>query len=388
MIDDTWQIKADLPFVISSFITVFMLDPLKSNFIINAKTFKQTFDQEKYLIVDIRKPHEWETGTLPQAQKIPMNEFLNSIENLEYHKNQKMLIYCESGKRSAKATSILLKKGYQNIKSLEGGIQSWKNLGYQIEFSDDLSDDQRERFSRHIRLNEVGLQGQKKIFNAKVLIVGMGGLGCPIASYLNAAGIGTLGLVDHDRVELSNLQRQVLYTLNDIGTSKVLAAKKNLINKHKEAHIKTYCEKITPSNVDSFIQEYDIIINGCDNYTTRYLLNDSCFKYKKTLIDGAIQKFEGRVMVFDFQNSDTACYRCLYPSPPPLELSPNCNEVGVLGVLPGLIGTLQATEALKIILNLNKHSLNTFKVIDIISNRFQNLNLQKNKDCPLCKNSF
>lgn len=334
------------------------------------------------LVIDVREPDETAHGIIPQSHIIPRGLLEMKITDLTTDDQKPIVIYCASGIRSSLAAHALSNMGYQQVYSLKGGIQSWKNQGHNLEIKKTLSTEARARYSAQTRIADVGEQGQAEILNAKVLIVGAGGLGSPASLYLAAAGVGHLGIIDDDVVDVGNLQRQVLHGMDRVGLPKVESALITLKNLNPMIDIQIYNQRLTADNVDTLFAQYDIIIDGVDNFQTRYLVNDACIKHKKINIHGSVFQFEGQCTVLCAP--DGPCYRCLYQEPPPAQLAPNCAEAGVLGVLPGTVGLLQATEAIKSILGLGDSLIGRLLRYDAKSAHFQEFKIKKNPDCPVC----
>ncbi len=347
-------------------------------------------DREPDLVlIDIREPYEVEQGHIPGAEIVSRGFLELWIDELARDADQPIVIYCAGGVRSALAAKALQDMGYRNVYSLAGGIHAWQQAGYPIEKPRVFTPEQRERYSRHFILPDVGEKGQAKLLDAKVLLIGGGGLGSPAALYLAAAGVGTIGIVDHDRVDLSNLQRQILYTTEDIGRPKVEVAAERLRALNPDINIVTYPEPIYSGNALDIIRDYDIVINGSDNFPTRYLVNDACVLLRKPLVDASIFMFEGQVTVYqpavpELGIEGGPCYRCLYPDPPPPGEIPSCAEAGVLGILPGVIGTLQATEAIKLILGIGEPLVGRLLMYDALAQEFRVLQVQRDPNCPVC----
>jgi len=342
-----------------------------------------------WLVIDIREPYEVEQGHIPNAEIISRGFLELWIDELAYEADQPIVIYCAGGVRSALAAKALQDMGYTRVYSLAGGFEAWKEAGLPVEQPHIFTQEQRERYSRHFILPDVGEKGQARLLEAKVLLVGGGGLGSPAALYLAAAGVGTIGIIDHDRVDLSNLQRQVLYTTADVGRPKVEVAAERLRALNPDVHIVTYAEPLYSGNALDIIREYDIVINGSDNFPTRYLVNDACVLLRKPLVDASIFMFEGQVTVYqpaipELGVEGGPCYRCLYPDPPPPGEVPSCAEAGVLGVLPGVIGTLQAIEAIKLILGIGEPLIGRLLMYDALAQEFRVLKVQRNPECPVC----
>ncbi len=334
------------------------------------------------VLVDVREKDEWRGGYIPGAVHIARGFLEIQVEQKLPDKNAPIVLYCAGGTRSALAAATLAGLGYTNVESANPGFVRWKDLGFPMEMPPQLTDAQRERYSRHLLLPEVGEVGQQKLLNGKVLLLGAGGLGSPAALYLAAAGVGTLGLVDGDVVDSSNLQRQILHATSRVGMAKVDSAEKALTDLNPDVKIVKFQERLDSSNVDRIFEGFDVIVDGCDNFPTRYLVNDASVFKKKPVVHGSIFRFEGQVTTFiPFVGP---CYRCLYPEPPPPHLAPSCQEAGVLGILPGIIGVLQATEAVKLLLGKGDSLAGRLLTYDSMKMRFRELKLRRDKTCPAC----
>jgi len=357
---------------------------------ISSEELHETLQKERdWIVIDIREPYEVEQGHIPDAEIISRGFLELWIDDLAHQADQPIVIYCAGGVRSALAAKALQDMGYTRVYSLAGGFEAWKEAGLPVEHPHIFTQEQRERYSRHFILPDVGEKGQTKLLDAKVLLVGGGGLGSPAALYLAAAGVGTIGIIDHDRVDLSNLQRQVLYTTEDIGQPKVEAAAARLRALNPDINVVTYTEPLYSGNALDIIRQYDVVINGSDNFPTRYLVNDACVLLRKPLVDGSVFMFEGQVTVYqpaipELGIEGGPCYRCLYPDPPPPGEVPSCAEAGVLGVLPGVIGVLQATEAIKLILGIGEPLVGRLLMYDALAQEFRTLRVHKNPECPVC----
>ena len=334
------------------------------------------------VLIDVRERDEYEQGFIPTAQWIPRGFLELKIEDAVPERNQEVIIYCAGGTRSALAAQALQSLGYQKVSSMAGGFRSWKNAGYSFERPRVLNPEQIKRYSRHIMLPEVGEKGQGKLLDAKVLFLGAGGLGSPSSLYIAAAGVGTIGIVDDDVVDESNLQRQVLHNMERLGMPKVESARKTLQALNPDVQINAHQTRLNSENVLDIIADYDLVIDGADNFPTRYLLNDAALKLGKPVIHASIFRFEGQMTTF--LPDQGPCYRCLYPDPPPPGMAPSCQEAGVLGVLPGLVGTVQATEAIKIILGVGETLSGRLLVFDALKTKFRTLKLRKDPDCRVC----
>src|SRR2546422_2805551 len=333
-------------------------------------------------IVDVREQHEWDAGHIGGAEHIPLARIEQEIPKRFPEKNAPLVMHCRSGVRSAKAAYALKQLGYTNVSSMAGGIIAWEEAGLPIEVPSSLSPEQTERYSRHLLIPQVGIEGQQKLLDSKVLLIGAGGLGSPAAYYLAAAGVGTIGIIDSDVVDRTNLQRQILHDTSRIGMSKVESARETLTRLNPDVKVITYIERLDETNVARIIADYDVVIDGADNFPTRYLLNDASLKWRKPVVHGAIYRFEGQVTVF--KPFDGPCYRCLFPEPPPPELAPSCAEAGVLGVLPGVIGTVQATEAIKLLLGIGEPLVGRYLLFDALEGSFREVRLRRDPDCPVC----
>ena len=331
-------------------------------------------------IVDVREKDEYRAGFIPGAIHIPRGFLEMQVEGKLPDRDAEIVVYCAGGTRSAFAAKTLSQLGYTNVTSANPGFVRWKDVGYPVESPPKLSADQLDRYSRHILLPEVGEKGQAKLLASKVLLLGAGGLGSPAAMYLAAAGVGPIGLVDADVVDASNLQRQIIPTTEAIGTPKVDSAEKTLKGINPDVKVIKYQERVDSSNVDRIFKGWDVIVDGCDNFPTRYLVNDASLFNKIPVVHGSIFRFDGQVTTF--MPFDGPCYRCLYPEPPPAHLAPSCAEAGVLGILPGIVGTLQATEAIKIILGKGKILKGALLQYDSLNMAFRKFKLRADKNCP------
>ena len=336
------------------------------------------------VLVDVREAHERALGTAEGARGIALGELVESPASL-LDANADILLICQSGKRSQRAAQALLDAGFARVASVRGGTTRWQAEGLPMQ-EPQLDEDFSERYSRHLRLADVGLEGQKKLEVARVLVVGAGGLGSPAAYYLAAAGVGTLRIADDDVVDRSNLQRQILHADARIGMPKVESAAMALSALNPRTKIEALQERITSTNVERILDGVDVVVDGADNFPVRYLLNDACVKLGKPLVYGAVQRFEGQASVFDAgrHRGEAPCYRCLFPEPPPPDAAPNCAEAGVLGVLPGVIGLLQATEAVKLILGIGSPLTGRLLQFDALAMRFREIRLSPDPQCPVC----
>jgi adenylyltransferase/sulfurtransferase len=332
--------------------------------------------------IDVREADEVAQGMVPGATAIPRGFLEARIEDAVRDRETPIIVYCAGGARSAFATESLHQLGYTNVTSLAGGFGAWKSAGLPWNTPFQFTPDQQRRYSRHFLLPEIGEKGQEKLFNAKVLLIGAGGLGSPAAFYLAAAGVGTLGILDDDVVDESNLQRQILHATDRVGMSKVESARQVLNALNPDVRIVAHETRLTKDNALQIFKDYDIIVDGADNFATRYLVSDACVILGKPNVHGSIFRFEGQATVFDAEHGP--CYRCLFPDPPPPDLAPNCAEAGVLGVLPGVIGVLQATEAVKLIAGIGTPLTGRLLLYDALDATFREMRLQKDPSCPVC----
>jgi len=343
-------------------------------------------DADRPLLLDVREQDEWQEGHLPGAVHVPRGNLEARIESVIPNRSREIVVYCAVGARSAFAAKSLTELGYDNVASLAGGFTDWKRNGYDYQTPRVLTAGQRARYSRHILIPEVGAEGQQKLLDARVLLIGAGGLGSPASLYLAAAGVGTLGIVDADTVDDSNLQRQIVHSMNTLGEPKVLSAKRTIEALNPDVNVIGYQERLTSENVERILADgWDVIVDGADNFPTRYLVNDASVWHDIPVVHGSIYRFEGQVTVFDPHAGP--CYRCLYPTPPPPELAPSCAEGGVLGVLPGIIGSLQASEALKLIIDAGQTLTGRLLLFDALHTTFDEVSVKKDPGCPVCGDS-
>jgi sulfur-carrier protein adenylyltransferase/sulfurtransferase len=341
---------------------------------------------EAPLFVDVREPDEWDEGHIPGAIHLPRGRLEGRIEGLVPDKGRPLVLYCSGGSRSAFATKVLGELGYEEVVNLAGGFTDWKRNGFDVTIPRALSSDQRARYSRHLLIPEVGEEGQQRLLDARVLLVGAGGLGSPASLYLAAAGVGTLGIIDADVVDASNLQRQIVHSTERLGEPKVASAKRTLEALNPDVKVFPFEERLTSENVERILADkWDVIVDGADNFPTRYLVNDASVWHGIPVVHGSIYRFEGQVTVFD--PGAGPCYRCLFPTPPPAELAPSCAEGGVLGVLPGIIGSLQANEALKIVLGRGDTLVGRLLLFDALGTTLDEVNVRRDPDCPVCGES-
>jgi sulfur-carrier protein adenylyltransferase/sulfurtransferase len=335
------------------------------------------------VIVDVREREEWDEGHLPGAVHVPRGHLESRIERAAPDKSRPVLVYCASGNRSAFAAKTLEELGYDHVVSLAGGFTDWKRNGNPFEIPEALDESKRRRYSRHLLIPEVGEEGQLKLLQSRVLLIGAGGLGSPASLYLAAAGVGTIGIVDDDTVDETNLQRQIVHSTERLGDSKADSAKLTIEALNPDVTVKVFKERLTSENVDRILGEgWDVIVDGADNFPTRYLLNDASVWHGIPVVHGSIYRFEGQVTVF--KPHEGPCYRCLFPQPPPPELAPSCAEGGVLGVLPGVIGSLQANEGLKLALGIGEPLVGRLLMFDALAGTFTEIRLRRDPDCPVC----
>jgi molybdopterin/thiamine biosynthesis adenylyltransferase/rhodanese-related sulfurtransferase len=350
---------------------------------VNATRARELIDSGDILLVDVRNQDEWDEGHIPGAVHIPRGNLESRIERAAPDPSQTLVIYCAVGNRSVFATRTLEELGYVDVASLAGGFTDWKRNGFPVELSAGLDPPKRARYSRHLLIPEVGEEGQLKLLDSKALLIGAGGLGSPASLYLAAAGVGRLGIVDADVVDESNLQRQIVHSTDRLGEPKVDSARRTIEALNPDVHVVAYKERLTSENVERILADgWDVIVDGADNFPTRYLVNDASVWHGIPVVHGSIYRFEGQVTVF--KPGEGPCYRCLFPTPPPPELAPSCAEGGVLGVLPGIIGSLQANEALKLALGIGEPLIGRLLLFDALANEFSEMKLRRDPDCPVC----
>lgn len=335
------------------------------------------------VVIDVREQQEWDESHIEGAKHVPRGYLEQRIGRAAPDPDQRVILYCAAGNRSAIAAKTLIEElGYTNVESMTGGITLWKQRNFPITIPFQFNDAQRIRYSRHMLLPEVGPGGQQRLLEAKVLLLGAGGLGAPTALYLAAAGVGHIGIVDDDIVDASNLQRQVIHSTDTIGVAKVESAKQTIQKLNPDVKVTTYNTRLNADNIVDIIKDYDIVVDGVDNFPTRYLLNDASVRLQIPVVSASILSFDGQLTVF--KPYDGPCYRCLYPVPPPAELAPSCGENGVLGVLPGTMGLLQATEVLKLILEIGEPLVGRLMLYDALAEEFTNLKIRRDPNCPIC----
>jgi molybdopterin/thiamine biosynthesis adenylyltransferase/rhodanese-related sulfurtransferase len=334
------------------------------------------------LLIDVREPNEWDEAHLAEAQHVPQGELLEHIDELAPDTDQRVLLYCRTDNRSSRAADALQSLGYGNVGVIEEGIVGWLDAELPVIAKHALTKDQRMRYSRHTLLPEVGVEGQVKLLESKVLLLGAGGLGAPSALYLAAAGIGTIGIVDDDVVDESNLQRQVIHSTHRVGEPKTASAKATIEALNPDVDVIEHNIRLDASNILDVIEPYDIVVDGADNFPTRYLLNDASVRLGKPVVSASILGFEGQISTFvPFEGP---CYRCLFPTPPPPELAPSCGANGVLGVMAGVMGLLQANEVVKLAAGIGEPLVGRLLLYESLGTRFTELKIQRDPDCPIC----
>ena len=344
---------------------------------------RQEIERDGALLVDVREPHEWDEAHLAGAKLAPMATVRDRIAELAPDRSRRVILLCRVGNRSARAADTLgAELGYENVASIAGGIEAWRDAGLPVIEAEGLTPEQRMRYSRHTLLPEVGVEGQLKLLDAKVLLIGAGGLGAPSAFYLAAAGIGTLGLVDDDVVDESNLQRQVIHTTERVGMPKTESARISIEALNPDVEVVEHRGRLGPDNILDIISGYDILVDGADNFPTRYLLNDAAVRLRKPVVSASILAFDGQISTF--VPYEGPCYRCLYPVPPPPELAPSCGAAGVLGVMAGVMGLLQANEVIKLAAGIGEPLIGRLLLYDSLGTRFTELKVKRDPDCPIC----
>jgi molybdopterin/thiamine biosynthesis adenylyltransferase/rhodanese-related sulfurtransferase len=335
------------------------------------------------VLIDVRTDRERATSYIPGSVHLPMAEVAARLTEVAPDSDRPVITYCATGNRSLRILPTLAELGYENAVSMAGGIVAWQALGYPTESPSALDDEKLARYSRHLLIPEVGIAGQQRLLESNVLLIGAGGLGSPAALYLAAAGVGRIGIVDDDRVDASNLQRQVLHSTAELGESKADSARETLEGLNPDVNVVTYEERLTSGNVDRILGDgWELVVDGADNFPTRYLLNDASVWHGTPVVHGSIYRFEGQATVF--KPYEGPCYRCLFPQPPPPELAPSCAEGGVLGVLPGVIGSLQANEALKLLLDIGEPLIGRLLLFDALTANFEEVTVRRDPNCPVC----
>jgi sulfur-carrier protein adenylyltransferase/sulfurtransferase len=334
------------------------------------------------VLVDTREPHEYEEAHIEGGRLVPPGILLDEIASVVPDRSQRVLLYCRSGNRSAKAAEEMAELGYTNVGHVGGGILAWQEQGLPVVEAGGLTPEQRMRYSRHTLIPEVGVEGQIKLLNSKVLLIGAGGLGSPAALYLAAAGAGTLGIVDDDDVDESNLQRQVIHNTARVGTPKTESARISIEALNPDVNVVEHRTRLDASNIIEIIADYDVLVDGADNFPTRYLLNDASVRLRKPVVSASILTFDGQISTF--VPYEGPCYRCLYPTPPPAEMAPSCDANGVLGVMAGIMGLLQANEVIKLVLGIGEPLVGRLLLFEALSTTFTELKVRRDPDCPIC----
>jgi molybdopterin/thiamine biosynthesis adenylyltransferase/rhodanese-related sulfurtransferase len=344
---------------------------------------RREFEEDGALLIDVREPHEWDEAHIEGAKLVPMNAIAERIDELAPDRGERVLIHCHVGNRSARAADTLASElGYENVASVAGGIEAWREDGLPVVEAEGLTPEQRMRYSRHTLLPEVGVEGQVKLLDSRVLLLGAGGLGAPSAFYLAAAGIGTLGIVDDDVVDESNLQRQVIHNTQRVGMPKTESARLSIEALNPDVEVVEHRTRLDADNILEIIDGYDILVDGADNFPTRYLLNDAAVRLRKPVVSASILAFDGQLSTF--VPYEGPCYRCLYPVPPPPEMAPSCGAAGVLGVMAGVMGLLQANEVIKLAAGIGEPLIGRLLLYDSLGTRFTELKVKRDPDCPIC----
>jgi molybdopterin/thiamine biosynthesis adenylyltransferase len=347
---------------------------------------REEVERDGALLVDVREPYEWDESHIAGAKLVPLSTVTERISELAPDRSQRVLIHCRVGNRSARAADTLRSElGYENVASLAGGIEDWRRAGLPVVEAEGLTPEQRMRYSRHTLLPEVGVEGQLRLLDSKVLLIGAGGLGAPAAFYLAAAGVGTLGIVDDDVVDETNLQRQVIHNTERVGMPKTESARLSIEALNPDVEVVEHRTRLGPENILEIIAGYDILVDGADNFPTRYLLNDAAVRLRKPVISASILGFEGQISTF--VPYEGPCYRCLYPVPPPPELAPSCGAAGVLGVMAGVMGLLQANEVVKLAAGIGEPLVGRLLLFDALPVSFTELEVRRDPACPVCGES-
>src|SRR2546423_8718642 len=350
---------------------------------VDPQSASDEIERGEAVLIDTREPHEWDVGHLQGAKLVSPAWVAERLPELVPERSKRVLLYCATGNRSARAADVLQNElGYENVASIAGGILAWQEDGLPVVAAAGLSPEQRMRYSRHTLLPEVGVEGQVKLLDSKVLLIGAGGLGAPSAYYLAAAGVGTIGIVDDDVVDESNLQRQVIHTTDRVGMPKTASAKASIEALNPDVEVIEHRTRLDAGNVLDIISGYDLLVDGADNFPTRYLLNDASVRLRKPVVSASILAFDGQVSTF--VPYEGPCYRCLYPTPPPAELAPSCSENGVLGVMAGIMGLLQANEVIKLVVGIGDPLVGRLLLYDSLGTRFTELKVRRDPECPIC----
>ncbi len=333
-------------------------------------------------LIDVREQNEWDESHIAEAVLVPQGELVERLDEVAPDTSERLLLHCRTDNRSSKMAAELESLGYENVGVVEGGIVAWEAAGLPTVSDSGLTKEQRMRYSRHTLLAEVGVEGQLKMLNAKVLLLGAGGLGAPTALYLAAAGIGTIGIIDDDVVDASNLQRQVIHNTERVGVAKTTSARMTIEALNPDVEVVEYNTRLDSSNILELIEPYDVIVDGADNFPTRYLLNDASVRLGKPVVSASILGFDGQISTF--VPHEGPCYRCLYPVPPPPELAPSCGANGVLGVMAGVMGLLQANEVIKLVAGIGEPLIGRLLLYESLGTRFTELKVKRDPECPIC----
>ena len=351
---------------------------------VDARAARELLDgEEAPLLVDVRDREEWEQGRIPGAVHVPRGNLESRIEGVAPDRSRPVLLYCAQGNRSAFAAKTLTDLGYERAVSLAGGYTDWQRSGFPTDLPRSLGPERSTRYSRHLLIPEVGVEGQLRLLDSRILLIGAGGLGSPASLYLAAAGVGTLGIIDADVVDETNLQRQIAHSTNSLGEPKTDSARRTIEALNPDVEVVPFRERLTSENIERILEPgWDVIVDGADNFPTRYLVNDASVWRGIPVVHGSIYRFEGQVTVF--KPHDGPCYRCLFPEPPPPELAPSCAEGGVLGVLPGIVGTLQTNEAIKLAAEIGEPLVGRLLLFDALATEFNEVKIERRTDCPVC----
>jgi sulfur-carrier protein adenylyltransferase/sulfurtransferase len=349
---------------------------------IDPQAAREEIERGDVVLVDTRELTEWNEAHVEGATLVPPSEVVERADEVAPDTAQRVLTYCASGNRSARAADALQGLGYEDVASIAGGIKAWEAAGLPVVAPEGLTREQRMRYSRHTLLPEVGVEGQAKLLNTKALLLGAGGLGSPAALYLAAAGVGTIGIVDDDLVDESNLQRQVIHDTTRVGAPKTESARQSIEALNPDVDVVEHRTRLGPDNVLELIEPYDVVVDGADNFPTRYLLNDASVRLRKPVVSASILAFDGQISTF--VPYEGPCYRCLYPVPPPAELAPSCGAAGVLGVMAGLMGLLQANEVIKLGAGIGEPLIGRLLLYESLGTRFTELKVRRDPECPIC----
>jgi sulfur-carrier protein adenylyltransferase/sulfurtransferase len=349
---------------------------------IDVREARDEIDRGDVRLIDVRERHEWDESRLEGATLVPELTVADRIGEVAPDRSERVVLYCRTDNRSARAADALRGLGYEDVAYVEGGIVAWEEAGLPVVSDSGLTADQRARYSRHTLLPEVGVEGQVRLLDSKVLLIGAGGLGSPSALYLAAAGIGTLGIVDDDLVDESNLQRQIIHSTERVGEAKTASARTAIEGLNPDVKVVEHRTRLDSSNILEILEPYDIVVDGADNFPTRYLLNDASVRLRKPVVSASILGFDGQISTF--VPYEGPCYRCLYPTPPPPELAPSCSANGVLGVMAGVMGLLQANEVIKLAAGIGEPLIGRLLLYEALGTRFTELKVPRDPDCPIC----